>query len=42
MAANGGCSQLCIKKMDNYKCACKFGFKLGEDGKSCSKGLILK
>ena len=41
-ANNGGCSQLCYKKMGNYKCACKSGFTLGEDGKSCNKGLIIK
>ena len=41
-AANGGCSQICNKKRDSYKCACKYGFKLGHDGKSCNKGLITK
>ena len=41
-AANGGCSQICNKKMEKYECACKSGFTLGQDGKSCNKGLILK
>ena len=28
--------------MDKYECACKSGFTLGKNGKSCNKGLILK
>merc|ERR1712165_674707 len=34
---NGGCGQICQKNGDSAVCACEDGFKLGSDGKSCSK-----
>ena len=37
---NGGCSQICNKKNETYKCSCNSGFVLGKDGKSCNEGLI--
>ncbi|XP_060685182.1 collagen and calcium-binding EGF domain-containing protein 1 isoform X1 [Hemiscyllium ocellatum] len=31
------CSQICLNTPGSYKCACKEGFHLKEDGKTCSK-----
>ena len=35
---NGGCSQICNKTRNKYNCACKEGFVLEKDDKSCIKG----
>lgn len=32
---NHGCEQNCINTLDGYTCACRFGFKLGHNRKSC-------
>ncbi|CAM1319402.1 Uncharacterised protein r2_g2770 [Pycnogonum litorale] len=32
---NGGCSQLCLKTNNSYKCGCQPGFELAKDGRSC-------
>lgn len=34
------CEQVCISKPGSYKCACKDGFTLMEDGRSCSGELV--
>ena len=40
--SNGNCEHLCIQQLNNYKCTCTDGFKLGQDGKSCIPGTRLK
>ncbi len=37
-ANNGGCSQICNKKMEKHECSCEAGFALGEDKRTCKKG----
>ncbi len=37
-ASKGGCSQLCNKRKEKYECACKDGFLLGDDKRTCNKG----
>ena len=34
--ANGGCSQMCNSDGNGMVCSCYLGFRLEEDGKSCS------
>ena len=38
--SNGGCSQICEKGKDKYGCACEDGFVLGNDTKTCIKGMM--
>lgn len=33
---NGGCEHLCERGADTIRCACKVGYRLNEDGLSCS------
>lgn len=30
-----GCAELCIEEEGGFKCACKDGFELADDGKTC-------
>ncbi|XP_044749052.1 low-density lipoprotein receptor-related protein 4 [Coccinella septempunctata] len=32
---NNGCSHMCLPNKKSYSCVCRFGQKLGPDGKSC-------
>ena len=38
--SNGGCSQICEKGTDKYGCACEDGFVLGNDTRTCIKGMM--
>ena len=33
---NGGCSHLCINNEGHDECQCRDGYKLNEDGKTCT------
>ncbi len=35
---NGGCSQICNKRMEKHECSCEGGFVLEEDKTTCKKG----
>ena len=37
-ANNGGCSQICNKRMEKHECSCEAGFVLKEDKMTCKKG----
>ena len=39
---NGGCSDLCLPNLISFSCACSSGYKLLEDGRSCSKGMSIE
>ena len=40
---NGGCQQTCINIAGSYKCACRYGFVINEDSKTCTGKLeVLK
>ncbi|CAB3370017.1 Hypothetical predicted protein [Cloeon dipterum] len=32
---NGGCSDLCLNRPDDYICACPYGFELSHDNRTC-------
>lgn len=36
----GGCDHFCNKTDNHFTCACKEGFKLTEDGKTCIRGKV--
>ena len=33
---NGGCTDKCVNKPGSYQCACRSGYKLGDDKLTCS------
>lgn len=37
----GGCSQICNKRKENYKCSCETGFVLAKDKRTCTKGELI-
>lgn len=36
---NGGCSHLCLRNRNGFKCACQTGNTLLDDGKTCNSGI---
>lgn len=34
--SNGGCDQICISKVGAHHCACRIGYTLGSNGRSCN------
>ena len=35
LSGENDCGQLCIDTVDSYKCGCKQGWELADDGKTC-------